>query len=103
MTNPNKIHKIVSTTMDIIIEEFTLPFINSYVPIQESPNKVTPIGKQIICLALEAGKFLETNIIIAIPNINMATLRAKTKLAVFDSNPMSVKNEFDMKNNKQNK
>lgn len=86
-----------------MIEEFTLPLINSNVPIQAKPNKVTPVDRQITCLAFEEGKFLEANIKTAIPNINIEALRAKTIEVIDGSKPKSLTKESDKKNNCENK
>lgn len=102
-TIPYEIHKIVSIVMAIIIEELTCPFINSYVPMQDNPNKVIPIDRQIICLAFEEDKFLEANIKTAIPSINIAVLRARTRLVIDGSSPNPLTNESDMKNSCENR
>lgn len=89
--------------MATIIEELTLPFISSYVPIQDKPKKLIRSDKQIICLSFEAFKFLEAKVKTEIPSINMAALRAKTRLAMEGSMPKSMTNESDLKNNSENK
>jgi hypothetical protein len=97
------IQKSVPVVTSIIIacsiEEFTVPLINSKLPIDARPQRVIPVDKQIYCRAEEWGSFLELNSKIASPSINIAVLLQRIEVASDDCVPNPFIKDTGFSNN----
>lgn len=85
------------------MDELTVPFVNSTIPVNERPNKVIPVETQTNNLALYSKRFLDKNINTAIPNMNIDVLRARTNVAIVGSSPKSFMKESEKESNCANK